>query len=97
MDLLIKFDTVPASVSKVYVICYDGADKEKRYVAKLIYSLNSSIVTNIYDDPSKFSSLPVPFFNLSRIAKADIAVRRMRPLFSRPVEITFSINMHPFF
>ena len=97
LDLLIKFDSVPASVSKVYVICYDGADKEQRYVAKLIYSLNSSAVGNRYADPNKFSSLSVPFFNLSQIAKANIAVRRMRPLFSRPAEITFSINMHPSF
>lgn len=94
---MVKFDFVPASVSKVYVVCYDGSDDEKRYVAKLVYSLNSSAIANRYADPDKFASLPVPFFNLSHTAKTDLAVRRMRPLFNRPAETTFSINMHPFF
>jgi FtsP/CotA-like multicopper oxidase with cupredoxin domain len=97
LEALVKFDAIPVNVSKVYVVCYDGADSQKKFVVKLVYNISSLKVANKYPDPTQYSSLPVPFSNLTQVSSSNISLIRMRALFSRPLEEVFSINMHPHF
>jgi FtsP/CotA-like multicopper oxidase with cupredoxin domain len=93
---LVKFDAVPANITKVYVVCTD-ANSNLDFVVKFKYNISTVAVANKYPNPAQYTTLDVPFTDLSTIPTANVAQYRMRALFSRPVEVVFSINMHPFF
>lgn len=98
MDILIKFgpeNGIPANVNNFYLICYDGNAGD--YVIKLKFSLNQIKTQNKYKDPTATQPLPLPFYNLSTMPKSQIAVNRMRALFSRPSDERFVINGHYMF
>jgi FtsP/CotA-like multicopper oxidase with cupredoxin domain len=92
--MLIKFDSVPNVVSKVYIIAVD-ANTNMDYVVKFAFTLSNVSVSNLYPNPTEYSSFKVPFTDLSLLS--NISKVRMRALFSRPTEVVFTINMHPFF
>lgn len=42
---------IPKSVSKLYIVCYDGADALRQYVVKLTYNISTKNIANKYSDP----------------------------------------------
>lgn len=97
LDLLISFKEVPASVSNIYVVCYDASDSISYYVVKIKISLNDIVVNNPFMEPSEFSKTSVSYYDLKQVKDSDIIVKRMRPLFILPTEQLFTINMRPHF
>ena len=95
VQLLIKFGSaegIPSNINNYYLICFD--DSVGDYVIKYRFGLNQLSTANKYADPIQTKPIPVPFYNLSTYTKSQIAVNRMRPLLSRPSDMTFLINGH---
>lgn len=74
------------------MICFD--DSVGDYVIKYRFALNQLSTANKYADPIKTKPIPVSFYNLSTYTKSQVDVNRMRPLLSRPSDMTFLINGH---
>jgi hypothetical protein len=83
--MLVKFDSVPSTVSNVYVVCYDDADSPKPFVVKYGFNISKVKVANKYPNPTEYASFNIPFIDLSLIPNTSIAQYRMRALFSRPI------------
>ena len=48
--MLIKFDTVPANITKVYIVCMD-ANSDMDFVVKFAYDISNVAVANKYINP----------------------------------------------
>jgi len=96
LDTLIKFDSVPDNISKVYIVAFENIDVGAGYVVKAVLCLKSDILPNLYLEPESYSKVDVSYYNLST-AGSQVFRKRMRSLFSRPREQLFTINMHAIF
>jgi hypothetical protein len=95
--LLISFNSVPANISTIYVVCFDSSDSTRYYAVKIKITLSSVQVNNPFMEPEQFGPTSLAFYDLTQVNDSSIVLKRMRPLFSFPTEQLFSINLHPDF
>lgn len=96
IDLIIRFGQhLPASVSNVYFICLEGNSGET--TIKFKFNIHSQLPKTTPKNPESVTAVAVPYDDLKQVAASKIAVRRMRPLFSFPKDVTFTIGGHYMF
>lgn len=95
VDIIIRFgENLPPNLKTVYLICFDN--NLGKTAIKYKFKISNTTVSTVRS-PKDFTSINVPFTNLSALTQDKITMTRHRALIDFPQDGIFNIGPHYMF